>query len=318
MANSEPKWQRDYVLQVDGRMPMKPSDGKMIPDPDNQNHHVVTMPLTVMFDINRKMLATAQTGHFKIYNLKEETRRDLYHVWYEADQAYRQSVNFFAGYQSQGNNQKLLFSGYINVCRSYRSGPDWITEIEAFDGGMGNTVGMVSMTIPKSPDGKPIDGAKLIKLLTGTMPFTQFGACGNFSINPVRAISLVGSSLDMIERIRGVGGQVYVDNGNMYALKDNEYIVKPGMQGIEINSDQILGSPMREGSVITVTTILEPSVYVGAVCKLTSQDQDYNGDWQIRGVQHRGTISAGVCGEAITTLNLWAGTAPLVPVTAER
>lgn len=315
---SDPKWQRDYVLQVDGRMPLKPSGGKMIPDPDNQKHHVIAMPLTVMFDINRKMLATAQTGHFKIYNLKEETRRDLYHVWYELDVAFKQSISMFAGYQSQGNVQKLLFSGFITRCWSYRSGPDWITEIDAFDGGMGNITGNISMTIPKSVDGKPVDGAALIKKLTGPMTFTQFGACGSFDLNPVRAISFLGSALDLVVRVRGVGGQVYVDNTNLYALSDSEYLVKPGMQGIEINSDQILGSPMREGSVITVTTILEPSVFLGGVCNLTSRDQDYNGTWQMRGIQHKGTISAGVCGEATTTLSLWAGTSPLTAVTAER
>ena len=319
MTTSISKWQRDYVLQIDGRMPQKIVGGKSVADPENQVHHVVAMPLTLEFEIDRRMMAAAQTGHFKIYNLSEATRRDLYHVWYESDQSFQQGISLFAGYKSQGDTRNLLFSGVVFRCGSYRQGPDWITEIEAFDGGSGTMAGNVTMTIPKATNGKPVDVAELIESLTGKMPFTSFGACSSsITLAPARAISFAGSPMDLAQKLVGVGGQVFVDNRNLYTLKDNEYIEKPGATGLEVSSDNIIGSPRREGAMITVVTLLEPSVYIGAACKLTSRDKDYNGTWQIRGVQHRGTISAAVCGTAFTTLSLWAGTAPLVAVQAVR
>jgi len=101
------------------------------------------------FDIVPHTSPPPTPGKFRIYNLAESTRRNLFHVRYDIDNDKYQRVQMFAGYKT--NKQlPLVFLGNVFPASTQRSGPDWITEIEAFDGGVGILSGQISLTKPKN------------------------------------------------------------------------------------------------------------------------------------------------------------------------
>lgn len=314
IIQSNPKWQRNFVMQVDGRMPK--ING--VDDPKSQKHFTISMPLTMKFDVDRAALASQGLGLFKIYNLAEETRRSLYHVWMELDPSDQQSISVFAGYHSQPA-LGLIFSGCVRWCRSYRTGVDWITEMECISTNLGMLSGNITLTIPKSSSGQPVDGKALIRSLLSNVKYTRFGGSGSIVLNPTRALSFLGKPAEVFQQIVGMGGKVTVfsDNGCLFALRDNEYLQRTGDTGLVITSDMILGSPSRDNGIITVKTFLEPRVFPGCLVKLSSRDKDYNGPRKCIGFKHTGSISAAECGEATTEMSLWVGSGDLVAVPME-
>ena len=93
--------------------------------PDNTV--LLAYPLTVDFEISRNTLASANTGRFRIYNLQENTRKQIFHDRYDTLN-YRR-VAFNAGYQDQ-RPLPLAFQGNIIQAYSVRQGSEWVSEIE--------------------------------------------------------------------------------------------------------------------------------------------------------------------------------------------
>lgn len=288
------KFQRDYLFSIQGNQ-------------DKTQFFSAQPPLTIEFDIVRNTFASANTGRFRIYNLAESTRKNLFHVRYDIDEKNYQKVQMFAGYKT--NKQlPMVFLGNVFTASTKRAGPDWITEIEAFDGGVGMLTGQISLTKPKGWSAQEV-----LKTLVGVMPYTQFGAAGDITATNTRGISMIGNAWDIFKRIVG-DGVAFVDMNNVYGLKENEYIVKPGQIELIVGSHNILGTPRRVGAIVEVDMVFEPSVFVGQAVTINSLETVYNGTYQLRGIHHRGTISEAVCGDAITTLSLWIGTKVLQAV----
>lgn len=285
------KFQRDYLLSVQGNV-------------DKTQYYSMKPPLTIEFDIVRNTFASANTGRFRIYNLAESTRRNLFHVRYDIDEKNYQRVQLFAGYKT--NKQlPLVFLGNVFTAGTRRTGPDWITDIEAFDGGVGMLTGQISLTKPAG-----WTAPEVLRTLVGAMPYTQFGAVGDITSTNTRGISMAGNAWDIFKRIVG-DGVAFVDMQNVYGLKENEYLVKPGQIELILGPNNIIGTPRRVGAIVEVDMIFEPSVFIGQAVTINSLETVYNGTYQLRGIHHRGTISEAVGGDALTTLSLWVGTETL-------
>lgn len=294
MTVTTAKFQRDYLFSIQGNQ-------------DKTQFFSIRPPLTIEFDIVRNTFASANTGKFRIYNLAENTRRSLFHVRYDIDEKNYQKVQLFAGYKT--NKQlPMIFLGNVFTASTRRAGVDWVTDIEAFDGGVGMLAGQISLPVPKN-----WNAPWILKTLTGVMPFTQFGAVGDISISNTRGISMAGNAWDIFKRLVG-DGISFIDMQNAYGLKENEFLVKPGQVELILGPNSILGTPRREGAMVEVDMIFEPGVFVGQAVTIKSLETVYNGSYQLRGIRHRGTISEAVCGEAVTTLSLWIGTETLKAV----
>ncbi len=268
---------------------------------------VIDYPLTLIFDVSRNTLASANRGHFQIYNLKPDNRLKVYHDRYDT-QTYRQIV-LQAGYEDE-SPLPTIFRGNIIQASSYRAGTNWITEIEAFDGGFGIINGQVSQTVPAG-----WDLPQIIKSVLGGLPNVTVGAVGDLDQQNARGLTVMGNSWEIANRIAaGQDATAFVDNEQANLLKKDEYIA--GVGGIEIiTSDTgLLQTPRRYDARIDVEIIFEPRLVVGQIVQLQSLEQIYNARYQVIGIAHKGTISGAVCDSATTVASLWLGTSQLKAV----
>jgi hypothetical protein len=133
------------------------------------------------------------------------------------------------------------------------------------------------------------------------------------------------------------GGGVFIDNGIVNCLGDNECLQPQGIPIID-DSAGLLGTPTREQSILTLDMIFEPRVVVGQIILVNSSTggqqilfdnlgnpiglaanagtvTNFNGYYKVNSVKHRGMISGAVCGDAVTSLRMFVGTKSLVKVT---
>lgn len=267
----------------------------------------IDYPLTLEFDVSRNTLASANRGNFRIYNLKPDTRLKIYHDRYDT-LTYRQII-LQAGYESE-SPLPTIFRGNIIQASSYRSGTNWITEIEAFDGGFGILNGQVAQTVPA---GWTLPA--LIKTVLGALPNVTPGAIGDFSQQSARGVTVMGSSWDVANRIAaGQDAVAFVDNEQANLLHRNEYIAGAGSVDLITSDTGLLQTPRRYDARIDVEILFEPRLVVGQIVQLQSLETVYNAAYQVIGVTHKGTISGAVCGSATTIASLWLGSSQLNPV----
>ena len=288
MPETTVKFQRNYSLSIEER--------------GRQN--TITIPgagqpmLTIDFDIRRGVFAEANTAKLTIYNLGPDTRARLYHDRYRISSTTFQKIQMFAGYNTS-KTQTMIFLGNLIEAKSYKTRTDWVTEISGFDCGLGLLKGNISLTVDKWTV------ESIAKTLTQKMQFVAFGAVGNIKTKSSRRISMVGSAFEIMQRLCG-DGLVYADNGVLYAIREDEYIKKPGQVDLVCGPNNILGTPVRGEGLLDVKIVFEPSAFVGQAIQLQSKEAVYNGEYVVRGIRHQGTISDSVCGTATTTLTLWA------------
>lgn len=272
---------------------------------------VVNYPLTVEFEVIRNVQASANTGRFVVYNLKEGTRKRIFHDRFDTTTIRR--VSFRAGYVNllgaEGPIQALptIFQGNIISAYSYRKGQDWVTEIEAFDGGGAILNGQVSVTLPADIDLK----ASMKKVMESLFQWnvTQ-GVIGDFGVNKTRGASFAGNSWDVLQRLTG-NGNLFIDNEQVNVLQNNEYIDRA--PGIELINSQtgLLNTPRRRGALIDMDMLFEPRLTVGQILQVESLETINNGVYKVMGIAHRGIISGAVGGNAVTTASVFTGTARL-------
>lgn len=290
-----PKFIRDYTLQVQSNRGIA------------TDQYAISSPITLEFDISRNIMSEANYAKFTLYNLAPDTRAAIYHDRMRVNPRAFQQIKLIAGYKSS-NQRSLLFLGNIRTANSQRRGPDWITSIDAMDGGMCFVSGQVGLTIPVGATAETV-----AKMLTKSMDFVSFGAVGNVTFRNSRPIAMSGAAYEIAQRVYQ-NSNFFIDSGITYILNDNEFLVKPGEMDLVLNSGNIIGSPRRQEGWIDVDVIFEPGAYPAQRAILSSRDGVYNGQYIVRGIKHSGTISGSVCDKAVTTLSLWSGNKTLDPV----
>ncbi len=271
----------------------------------------VDYPLTLVLDVSRNTLASANKGHFQLYNLKPDTRLKIFHDRYDT-LTYRQ-IRLQAGYKDE-SPLPIIFQGNIIQASSYRSGTNWITEIEAFDGGFGILNGQVSQTVPAG-----WDLPKIIKAALGGLPNVKVGAIGDLEQQNSRGITMMGNAWDVANRIAsGQDAVAFIDNEQANLLKKNEYIADAGGIVLISSATGLLQTPRRFDARIDVEILFEPRLAVGQIVQLESQEKIFNqfnnGRYQVIGITHRGTISGAVSDRMTTIASLWLGTSQLQAV----
>jgi hypothetical protein len=261
----------------------------------------ISEPFTVEFVISRNTCGASNTATFTIYNLGEPTRRKIYKDQY--DVKHQRAIQFSAGYGSREGQNFLsqVFNGEIKRAYSYRSGPDVKTEIECFSGAFGMVNGFASMTLPQ---GTPLQ--VVMQALANTIPGTKPPATiGNFlETISGRGTSLFGNPAEMLKELSN--NNFFIDEQKVYCLNKDEVV--PGVI-TQINTDSgIVQTPKRSDTMVEVTLIFEPRIRVAQMILLDSNtERNYNGVYKVVGVTHRGTISATVGGDCLTTLQLMGG-----------
>lgn len=259
----------------------------------------IASPFTLEFSVTRHNLASANNASFVIYNLNEDTRNKIFKDQYDIS-TYR-AVQLFAGYTSDTDSSlPQVFNGNVRSAYSYRYGSNFKTEIECYDGGFSMANGFVAKSMPA---GTPQVG--IIKVLMDSLPQVGEKVIGNSYIDQVkRGIVLFGNPADLLKQY--TNGGFYMDSQNAYALDKNEVI--PGTYNIIDASTGLLETPRRAEATLELSTIFEPRLKISQMVQLNSDTaKNFNGNYKVVGISHRGVISDAVGGECRTSLTLWAG-----------
>lgn len=275
------KWTRNYILTVQV-------------DHNAQDYIDIKSPLTLNFNIKRSCNASANKASFTILNLAEETRRKVFMDRYQT--LYYKGVELRAGYGDDKEEWPLIFKGNIEQAFSKRSGVNYETTIDAFDGGFAYRNGATERTFAKDTTDKQI-----INTLLEDLPHIKKGAIGNFDAKLPKGNAYSGNTMKILNDV--TEGHLFIDLEKLNCLRRYEGIA--GNMAI-INSDAgLLGSPLREESFLTFEMIFEPRIQIGQFVQLDSQTESaFNGTYKVIGLEHSGTISGAQSGTCKTKVSL--------------
>lgn len=268
----------------------------------DQETIVVKYPITLAFDVARSTLSSCSVGRLSIYNMKESTRKKVFHDRF--DTTTFRPVLLQAGYVGQ-NPLPIIFGGNIQAAYSSRRRADWVTEIEAQDGLFAVLNSQIDQTVPQ--------GASLRQLVTtlmGSMTGNHVspGAIGDMERDSSRGVTLTGNSWDLLSKlIEDQGGTAFIDQGKVHAIKKTEFI--EGLDGIPLISSEtgLLNAQRRYKGRVDVDMIFEPRLSVGQKVELKSVEKENNGVYQVAGIRHSGMISGALDQGVVTSAELWDG-----------
>jgi hypothetical protein len=264
---------------------------------DPLNYITVEPPFTLEFDVQKNTLSSMNIATLKVYNLGHDTRDHI--SWNVYDTGSYRRVILEAGY---GKNLTTIFRGNINKCESVRQGSSFITTIEGDSGGYANVNATFNLEFIKGTARNDIidimlDSTKEVHLIPGTVS-ASFDPASQLS----RGNSYSGPTVALIAEL--LGGGVFIDNETINCLQDDEFIYSAVIP--EITSDTgLLGTPIRQREFLTFEVLFEPNIRMGYLVNLqSSSGNNYDGIYKVVGIQHRGTISGAVCGDAVTSVQV--------------
>ena len=272
-------------------------------DSGNNNAPIIIQnPFTIMFSIDRANMSVAEKATFRIYNLGQSTRNQIYKDEWTSLQSKRMVLK--AGYASQPT-LTTIFDGLIETCHSVRKQGEtnYITEIEADN----YASVLLNSTTTQSLSGKVFKSQLINQLVNDIIGAGPAGYLTTGAIHKYNDILYnVNVSENSWNRLRNeTDNSCFIDNGIIHVLANNEYL-----QGSlsEINSATgMLGSPKRFEDQVIVEMLFEPSLIIGQKVTLnSSSNQIFNGDYTITGINHYGTISDAVNGKCQTTVKLYS------------
>ncbi len=259
-------------------------------------------PFTLEFDITRNTLSSANIASFRVFNLNQDTRNKIRKDQF--DQDVFQKIVLQAGY-GPGPNWPTIFTGNINQAWSVREGNNFVTQIESYDGGFAFANALVNTAFPANTPQFDI----LSNMVAGLSQYgVNEGVIGSYNGSISRGNAFSGSSCDILREISGNG--FFIDNGKAHILGENECF-EGVLQTID-SSSGLLGTPVREQTLLTFDILFEPRLLAGQIILLDSVTAaNFNQYYKVVSIKHRGMISDAVCGDAITSVGLFFGTKPL-------
>jgi hypothetical protein len=127
----------------------------------------------------------------------------------------------------------------------------------------------------------------------------------------VQGVTKKGSAFDgntsyLLQTI--TGGNFFIDNNTANVIMDGEFI-DIEKENIVIDAQSgLLNTPRRENTYVLLDMLFEPKLFIYQKVKLRSSiDKNFNGDYAVVSISHRGTISQTVAGSAITSVGLKDG-----------
>lgn len=258
----------------------------------------IKSPCTVEFEIVRTNLGESNTANFTVYNLSKTNRGKIFKD-VNTPQVKR-AMEFFAGYSEKKTDMlPRCFKGEIKRAISQRTGSDFKTVIEAFDGSTSQNPQVVSETTPAGTSNMELL-TKLTSSMSGVDTVTMGTSEGLLNVAK-RSTAIFGNVIDVVKQLSN--DKFYIDSGNAYVLGDNE-VVNGEIRLIDANNG-IIGTPRRGELYTEIDMIFEPRIKPSQLIELKTITEDrFNGVYKVTGIIHRGTISGAVAGTCITTLTL--------------
>jgi hypothetical protein len=264
----------------------------------------VTPPFTVEFEILRNTLSKSGTLHIRIYNLSAKHRNQIRYNFYNTGELRPVTLN--AGYGS--GILPEVFTGNIQEAYSVREGNNFVTTIEAFDGGFAQANGTTDTSFPAGTPQRTVISTLAASL---SQYGISLGSIGAYPGSISRGNSYSGNTCQILNEL--TNGGFFIDGGVAHCLGTNE-CTTGGIQVINAQTG-LLNTPVQQQTVITFDMLFEPSVIAAQQIELeSSTDLNVNGIYKVTSIKHRVTISDAVCGDAVTSLEMFYGTAALAIV----
>lgn len=276
------KFNRKYILKIEK-------------EPDSNELIEIATPFSCEFNIMRSINGSPNNGNFTLYNLAPDTRKLLYK---DPQSLERRAIQFFGGYDDpESNITPLLFSGFLKSAGSYRQGSEFITAIEAYDGGLAMTEGMTQTTFQSGTTIKEIM-TSVMKNLTNIGSVTIGAGYDDVTKRGQTVFGNPAEYLRMASRNR-----FFIDNNNAYVLADDEIL--PGDIGKIDATTGLIGTPRKNSTIVEVELIFEPRVTLCQELELESVTfPEATGTYRVIEIEHSGMISPQVGGQVTTRLKL--------------
>jgi hypothetical protein len=278
------KFNRKYTLKVDNA--------------DLKTQTIIELPFTVEFNIVRNLFSSANQATFRIYNLSRK-KADQIKFDKILQLGIRRRIIFNGGYEG---NTPLMFDGNIREAWSVREGSNYVTQIEAYDGGFA----IANAVSSRGPYSSTVTWTKILTDLISDLPGVSLGYISTqFNKSIGREKSFSGRTVQLLKEICDTFN---IDNGFAYCLAENETLKS---QLPVINAEQgLLNTPKKEDSFVEVQILLEPRLIVNQLVQLetlTGSASLNNQKYRVISVNHRGIISESMNGTAITSVSLLSG-----------
>ena len=294
-----PKFQRTYQIQIEAINGSTFTIGSL-----DGSQPLLTMD----FNINRGYLASVQSGSFKIRNINQNTRNNIFKDNF--NYAIPRFVKVQAGYA--GTPLSTIFQGTAQTIMSYREegGTDWITEIVGMDWGFLHTNSWSEWTDNPST-GVAYTQQQVISHLVGDLQssaskYNQVLGVGVVNGFFTPRYSYTAHDFTMNLLAMETNRLAYIDNGKIYAMPDN--YVFAGPTTLISSATGLLGSPKQQSTNLVCQIIFEPTLEVGQYVYLDTESTEFssakNGQYKVVGIQHAGVISSTQSGKCITTVTL--------------
>ena len=272
------KWIRDYIILI------------QTPDGDTLE---VKPPFSAHFDVTRNTLASTNSCSLTLNNLSRSIRNRIFKDRYSITEYWQ--IVILAGYKKL----ETVFQGNILQSQSHKSGVDWITQIEAFDGLYGVQNGVVAQTVSAGTSFGEVFGNVI-----NTMPNMLSGLFGGKANETTgeRGQVLLGQSSGVLGDL--TDGNYFIDNETVNILNQDEVIAT---QVLLLDEKQLFTSPKRQDTNLDVEILFLPQVRVGFMVEIRSVEEIYNGQYKAIGFKHSVDVLSSSSGSAKTTLTLYAG-----------
>jgi hypothetical protein len=266
-------------------------------------------PFTLEFDIIRNSYSSTNEAKIRLYNLSLFHRNLLLQDQDTSSLGNSLFVTLNAGY-GPGPFWPIVFKGNTTRAWSVREGINYVTTLECFDGGIAYTNSKTNRTFSAGQSmGDVFDG--LLSDLTSVYNGLPYGvskgavsaalSSGTLS----RGQSYSGSTIDILRQLSN--NNFFVDNLVANVLSQSDAI---SGNSLTINAASgLLGTPVKEQQILAFDILFEPRIVIGTLVNIDSitSVNSYNGPHKVVSVHHRGTISASVSGDAVTSLTVQAG-----------
>lgn len=288
------KWQANYVLNLLGI--------------DGSTNIEINYPLTLEFSIIRAPYEGQNTCTFRIYNLAQNTREGILKDYY--DTSNNRYLKLQAGYGA--SPYPLIFNGNIQEAWSVKeSGSNnYITQITGYDAGYVTSTAMINTTISPGTSKQAVINTLVNNLVNtpssvGSSNGKTTGLAVGYITNAWEGITyprgrtLFGNTWQILQQ--EVLGTAYIDNGKINILNNND-VFTGGIPVINASTG-LLSTPKRSQYTLEIEILFEPNIVPGQMVQLNSvSDPQWNGNYKVYTLEHRGIISGSVNGRRTTKL----------------
>jgi hypothetical protein len=264
--------------------------------------------LTIDFDIQRGVGADLNSMTLRIYNLSRDNQAQLFQARLDLSNKNTftaRPIILQAGYN---DGLSVIFRGGIREAFTFRQGNDLITQVEALDGILSTTQTYANISYDSATTAQQIVDDLVTPLTSQTdveagqtkLSTTTAALIGDNQ----RGYVIAGNAYDILQEY--TSKKAFIDLGELNILSDNECI-RPSVRVIDADTG-LLGIPRLDGLRVTIETIFEPRINIGEFIEVQSSvAKQFNGQYKVAAVQHKGMLSDTVAGDAKSIFQLYGG-----------